>query len=362
MKKIDHTDHMLEWISEEVLPRAEADPELSLEDVQRLLTSWLMTGSSETAPDNDEQAEAVTHTRGNVHDFPDHAGLKRAFDALNTRSNPAWGRFVFMHGVLGAIVHGGVDRFLPWHRLMIWKFEQLIRATRGGPSLHIPYWTWWQPPGNSRKGVPSAWSTYHPSIQIPDPQTDSETARLVQLLLGASIRRLFGDSSSAMARRIVSALTHPDPTIGSLAGRSLRVTRTSARALEAGTPSTGPRRMVLPSKAAIRNELQRRRWRDFTSGFESQHGTPHVYVGDTNDNHGLMRLVELSPADPLFFMHHCEVDRLWHLRQQRVRDPVVSVSGTDMPPWAESMSQVWDISGATLQVAYANLPSDDVYS
>lgn len=360
-------EHMLEWISEEVLPRAEADPELHLEDIQRLLTSWLMTGSTESAPEDlDEPIEAVTHTRRNIHDMSssDATALQAAYRALNTTSNPTWGRFVFMHGVFGAIVHSRTGflshRFLPWHRLMVWKFERQIRATRGGSNLYIPYWTWWQPSSSSRKGLPRTWARFRPTINMPG-LGDAETVRLIRLLLSSAVRQLFGDSFFGMVSRIVSAFTHPG-TGASFLGGTLRVTRTGESALVAGTTSTGPRALDLPSKTTTRAALNQGSWSDFVRAFEpAPHGTPHVWIGDTADNDGLMRLVELSPADPLFFVHHCEVDRLWHLRQGRVTEGPVSVTGTQLPPWSETIAQVWNIASAPLEFAYENRTEDNIF-
>jgi tyrosinase len=49
----------------------------------------------------------------------------------------------------------------------------------------------------------------------------------------------------------------------------------------------------------------------FSSQIEgSPHSTPHVMIGG---DMGGMR----SPADPLFMMHHCNVDRLWAMWQVR---------------------------------------------
>jgi tyrosinase len=44
---------------------------------------------------------------------------------------------------------------------------------------------------------------------------------------------------------------------------------------------------------------------DFTTQVEFIHNDVHGWVG------GTMSLITTSPADPLFWLHHAQVDRLW---------------------------------------------------
>ena len=46
------------------------------------------------------------------------------------------------------------------------------------------------------------------------------------------------------------------------------------------------------------------------------HGSPHVWVG------GAMGDPDHSPTDPLFYLHHCNIDRLWAIWQQNHPDAV----------------------------------------
>jgi tyrosinase len=48
----------------------------------------------------------------------------------------------------------------------------------------------------------------------------------------------------------------------------------------------------------------------FTSGLEAIHGAVHVWVG------GNMGYIPTAPSDPIFWMHHANVDRLWWQWQQ----------------------------------------------
>ena len=69
------------------------------------------------------------------------------------------------------------------------------------------------------------------------------------------------------------------------------------------------------------------------------HNQVHMYVGGTM---GTM----YSPADPVFWMHHAECDRLWHIWQLTHAEEHASLTGQAaiMDPWAYRYKDVADIS------------------
>lgn len=60
-----------------------------------------------------------------------------------------------------------------------------------------------------------------------------------------------------------------------------------------------------------------------------------------------------APADALFWLHHAEIDRLWHEWQQinPGLDPVLAGADAVMDPWPETVDQVLNI--ADLNYTYA---------
>lgn len=84
----------------------------------------------------------------------------------------------------------------------------------------------------------------------------------------------------------------------------------------------------------------------FGAALEGIHDSGHVWVG------GSMRFTSTAPADPVFWMHHAEIDRRWHLWQQTNpgEHPALSGSAATMDPWAETESDTRDITA--LGVAY----------
>lgn len=83
----------------------------------------------------------------------DQQRFVNAVEALNLPDQTgisAFGRLVAVHSDMGHRMHamGGADpttdsgqqRFLPWHRVYLYKFEQLLQTVH--PDITIPYWDW----------------------------------------------------------------------------------------------------------------------------------------------------------------------------------------------------------------------------
>ena len=51
----------------------------------------------------------------------------------------------------------------------------------------------------------------------------------------------------------------------------------------------------------------------FAQALEGVHNSGHVWVG------GSMGMIPTAPADPVFWMHHAEIDRLWSVWQASIR-------------------------------------------
>ena len=80
----------------------------------------------------------------------------------------------------------------------------------------------------------------------------------------------------------------------------------------------------------------------FTSSLEGVHGGVHVWVG------GTMSFISTAPADPIFWMHHANIDRLWWEWQQAHPGKNPSLTGTGpsspvMDPWAYTETQTRDM-------------------
>jgi len=77
------------------------------------------------------------------------------------------------------------------------------------------------------------------------------------------------------------------------------------------------------------------------------HNSGHVALGEP------MMHVPVAPSDPIFWMHHGQVDRVWALWQDRNpgKGPILSAPDDVMDPWTEDVKKLNSIS--SLGYSYA---------
>ncbi|MBI3562064.1 MAG: tyrosinase family protein [Gammaproteobacteria bacterium] len=92
-----------------------------------------------------------------------------------------------------------------------------------------------------------------------------------------------------------------------------------------------------------------RDYNGFTSELESDpHNKGHVMLGAP------MKSVPTAPADPMFFMHHAEIDRIWALWQAKHPPQIItsklgnipnlSLADAVMDPWTDTVQGLLDIT------------------
>ncbi|MCH8137204.1 MAG: tyrosinase family protein, partial [Proteobacteria bacterium] len=167
--------------------------------------------------------------------------------------------------------------FLPWHRRFIWDLERELQRVSGNPNLGLPYWNW--------------------------PQGDAGASMWNDDLLG-------GDGSAVDEIVTSGPFRQGQWTIVNMSGGSSGpLTRAFGRAI-----STLPTQAEIDQVLAV-TPYDRRRWnRSSNPSFRNElegwigpnlHNRGHVWMGGS-------MLPMTSPNDPVFFMHHCMVDKLWH--------------------------------------------------
>jgi tyrosinase len=148
--------------------------------------------------------------------------------------------------------------FLPWHRAYLYLLEQTLQDRVAGTAL--PWWDW-----SVTQQVPPAYAA-RKLADIPNP--------------------LF-----ATTARVPTAT----PPI------NRRTRRAPGR-----TPGA-----LLPTPIDVSDILDDSDWASVSDRLEDLHDQVHVWVG------GDMQDVTTAAYDPLFFAHHCMIDRLWYLWQVR---------------------------------------------
>ncbi|MEV7176112.1 tyrosinase family protein [Kitasatospora sp. NPDC093679] len=199
--------------------------------------------------------------------------------------------------------------FLPWHRKFLLQFEQDLQSVN--PSVTLPYWDW----------------------------TADRTATA-----GLWADDLLGGNGRSGDNRVT---TGPFAAGG---GQWTITVRPDSRDYLRRSLGTGVAQ--LPTRAEVESVLAVQTydaapWNSSSAGFRNQlegwrgvnlHNRVHVWVG------GLMG-TGMSPNDPVFWLHHCFIDKLWAEWQRRhpqqgylptaATANVVSLN-TAMKPWNDT--------------------------
>lgn len=97
---------------------------------------------------------------------------------------------------------------------------------------------------------------------------------------------------------------------------------------------------ILPNAAAVAGVLSNATFNSFAAGLEGIHNSGHVWVG------GSMGSIPTAPADPVFWMHHAEIDRIWAVWQgsHPGQNPPLAGAAAIMDPWSETEVDTRDIA------------------
>jgi tyrosinase len=240
----------------------------------------------------------------------------KALPATDLRS---WDRIVQVH--VDFCPHSNWF-FLPWHRAYLVSFERICRQVLGDPNFALPYWNW-----TEHRQLPAAFLA--PTVAgRPNPLLDS--TREVQS------GELLGDLE--VGPRVITRI----------------MAQTEFENFGSGRP-TG------------QNNIETRWQRvpgQMTELEATPHGNTHVFIGgDMGDM--------VSPRDPIFFLHHCNIDRLWAqwtaLGRRNTADPLWATfrfdgnfqtpQGTGLTAWNVGVADVLDHTA--FGYTYTDLPVPD---
>jgi len=183
--------------------------------------------------------------------------------------------------------------FFPWHRELLRHLELDLQTI--DPTVTLPYWDW----TTDQSSDPVAGSPWTDDFMgAKDPTTDRVTTGPFRA--GVWVKRVFeaGDT---------------DPDLRRALGRT--AFGAGATALPSDAQVYGPTGALteVPYDSNPWNLGASPSFRDRAEGWHgagSIHNRVHLWVGGS-------MLPSTSPNDPIFFLHHCNVDRLWNQWQQR---------------------------------------------
>jgi tyrosinase len=189
--------------------------------------------------------------------------------------------------------------FLPWHRMYLYYFERIVRGevvAAGGPSdWALPFWDYDR---DGTRTLPEAFRSPTRPDGSPNP------------LFVANRRPGINDGTLALSSTVTSAafaLSRPDFT----------------GTTEFGGGSSSPAGQFKGLTGRVE---------------QTPHNDIHVQIA------GLMLDPDQAGLDPIFWLHHCNVDRLWW-----VWDDASRANPTD-PAWADQTFEFFDEAGARVSL------------
>jgi tyrosinase len=210
--------------------------------------------------------------------------------------------------------------FLPWHRGYLLHFEEISRDLSGDAKFALPYWDW-----TTSSRVPDA---LFEDVLTPTHELYEESLETFRPKFEPAIAALWSAASPAQRDQLtLRGYASPDDIWQKLQGYF------AARDVARGPTREAPE---LPdwAKTEVGSErvmaaLAPKRFEDFGSTASENHHQRAIQdtleSGPHNNIHnaiggGFGFMSELmAPVDPIFWLHHANVDRLWDVWSRRER-------------------------------------------
>lgn len=207
-------------------------------------------------------------------------------------------------------------QFLPWHRELLRRFESEVASAMGNPDFALPYWDWTTPAGALFSSADIGTRGVCPSGSVSGRlTTDGFRVNIYTSPASPQPEDVFSrDSIYCMADPQVPALKRRSPVVQRGAGCNPFAPTPPAAAdvehiFDLPTYDVDPFDSTVDEEASMRQNLEGYTDTDTNpicvTGGCRMHGRGHLYVG------GELASGAGTPNDPVFFLHHGNVDRIW---------------------------------------------------
>ena len=190
--------------------------------------------------------------------------------------------------------------FLPWHRHFLMEFEKALQRVLAMPTFAIPYWPW-HLDGNKT-----------PAQQLQSP------------IWAANCMGKEGANGVVSTGPFAHSATNPNAFRVRLFGEFNGPLQTVNRGLrrKRGSPSGSIANAAKVKASIALSNYDMAPWfaapvGAFRGNHERDHGMVHVWISSDMET-------STSPNDPVFYLHHCNIDRIWEAwRKKHPASPYV---------------------------------------
>jgi len=201
--------------------------------------------------------------------------------------------------IWGTCQHGNLN-FLPWHRMYLHFFERVMRKQSGDTNFSLPYWDYFDEKGPTGKGI-----------------------ALPELVRGKSAGAMYDQYRTPGLNEYLTAID--------------------------------------PSNGSAKQAFDFTNFKLFSSHLENQpHGAMHCATGSGCRAPDIGQ-VPLAGLDPVFYLHHANIDRLWQCWLNRKAngqtiDLAWAKANLGMPDsWYDISYQFVDENGQTVSMSIADV-------
>jgi tyrosinase len=208
------------------------------------------------------------------------------------------------HGESEGMLDPNMRIFLPWHRAYLYWFELYLQDAASDFTISVPWWDW-----------------------------SSEISRLEGIPIAFTEEEISGSPNPLYKFRVHLSEGINFSAFTAATGCPKSITFDTHR--ESLSPTQ------LPTSGEVEGILSLNDYGDFSDGMENIHNSIHGWVGGRC---GDMSYVPFAAFDPIFWVHHSMVDRLFWLWQLRPGHSVpTSLRSTVLQPFNLTVGDVLNI-------------------
>jgi hypothetical protein len=229
--------------------------------------------------------------------------------------------------------------FVSWHRGYLLHFEEICRELSGDAEFALPYWDWTREPRIPATMFEDVLDPHNSAYPLAD---FTQFSRAFQ----PALAQVFASATPAQRLALQARnYTSADQMIRAIGEQELFSPRSGARGMTAANAALPQDAARAVSIETISDALRRSPFDRFGSEATQNHfgggrqdpleSQPHNNVhGALGGDTGFMGAL-LSPVDPIFWLHHANVDRLWDVwtRRQRAAGLPHLPAGADGERW-----------------------------
>ncbi len=245
--------------------------------------------------------------------------------------------YVWIHSMVMNGAHKGAA-FTPWHREFLRQFELELQDVSGNPRMTIPYWDCVKERAPSDSGYPFT-SNFMGGMGT---GTDNRvTTGAFAASAGWALNVISGQATGARRdnTRYLRRKTGQNPSqLPETSDLNIALTRTAydtTRFAEGGNR---------PSPSTIASSFRKILEYDLHNG-------PHEWIGGNMMPH-------TSPNDPIFYLHHSNIDRIWAIWQQRLNGSIANYQPNSGIPQHSLTSVMAMLNSSFYRFPVLNRPSD----